>query len=219
MIVELNDITKTYQKGNRFFHIFQNFNLTVERKELLILSGKSGSGKSTLLALMGGYLKPDAGQVRYNGESILDIGDRTLSNIHANKIGYLPQSNIMVSEFTIMENIVLKSLIIGEKERESKALELMELLSISSLANQFPHELSGGELRRVAIARMLLNEAELYLIDEPTSGLDQDMVRSIMQYLQKCVHRGSTMVIATHDNMVKEYGSRIIEIDRNYNLG
>lgn len=210
MLLELNNITKSYQRGKRKFPVIAETSISIETGELLVLSGKSGSGKSTLLALMGGYLKPNAGKIRLNDEMITEMDDDELAIIHSEKIAYLPQSNVMLSEFTVMENICLQSFISGREYNKDKLTELIELLEISPLIDMYPPELSGGELRRVALARMFLNEVELYLIDEPSNGLDEVMVKKVMQYIQKYIQNGSTVVIATHDQMVKQYGNRNI---------
>lgn len=213
MISKLEHISKSYRRGSRCFEVFSDFSLSVKKQELLVLSGRSGSGKSTLLALAGGYLKPDQGTVSFDGQDITAMDDGKLSQIHVRDIGYLPQSNVMASEFTILENVLLKFLMSGKNEGEAQARELLELLGIAPLAERFPHELSGGELRRVAIARLLISEPKLYLIDEPSGGLDKEMIHTVMKYLTERVHKGGTVIVATHDDLVKEYGSRILEIE------
>lgn len=144
MISQLDNISKCYRRGSRSFEVFHDLSLSVNKQELLVLSGPSGSGKSTLLALIGGYLKPDQGNVFFSGKILSDMQDAELSQLHAENIGYLPQSNVMVSEFTILENVMLKSLMFGGNDRKEDATELLHVLEIEDLADKYPYELSGG---------------------------------------------------------------------------
>ena len=209
---KLENISKKYTRGSRSFEVFTNYNLEVKRNELLVLSGRSGSGKSTLLALLGGYLKADEGKVFFDGTNLSSKKDDELSHLHAERIAYLPQSNVMVSEFTVLENVMLKSLMAGDSDTTKKALSLLDLFGIGTLADRFPHELSGGELRRVSLARLFVGNPDLYLIDEPSGGLDKEATRIVMEYLKDRVRDGKTVVVATHDDIVKEYADRILEI-------
>ena len=184
---KLENISKKYTRGSRSFEVFSNYNLEVKRNELLVLSGRSGSGKSTLLALLGGYLKADEGKVFFDGMDLSSQNDSELSRLHTKRISYLPQSNVMVSEFTVLENVMLKSLMAGDPTNTEKALSLLDLFGIGALADRFPHELSGGELRRVSLARLFVGDPDLYLIDEPSGGLDKDAARVVMEYLKERV--------------------------------
>lgn len=122
----------------------------------------------------------------------------------------------MISEFTILENVMLKSLILGENDTKEAAMELLDRFEIGALADKYPFELSGGELRRAAIARLLISKPQLYLLDEPTNGLDKSMTAVVMKYLENSIQEGSTVVIATHDDLVMEYGSRIFEVEKEH---
>lgn len=216
MISQLDRISKCYRRGSRSFKVFHDLNLSVARQELLVLAGQSGSGKSTLLALLGGYLKPDQGNVFFDGKNISCMQDVELSQLHSENIGYLPQSNVMVSEFTVLENVMLKSLVLGENDTKEDAMELLHLFEIDALADKYPYELSGGELRRAAIARLFISNPKLYLLDEPTSGLDKNMTAVLMKYLESSIQEGATVVMATHDDFVMEYGSRIFEVEKRW---
>ena len=217
-LAQLENISKRYTRGSRSFEVFKDYNLSVHKQELLVLSGRSGSGKSTLLALLGGYLKPDDGKAYFDGNNLSSKKDSEISILHSDRIGYLPQSNVMVSEFTILENVMLKSLIDGDLDATDKALSLLKLFGIESLADRFPHELSGGELRRVSLARLFLSDPNFYLIDEPSGGLDKEATKIVMEYLSDRVREGKTVVVATHDDIVKEYADRTVEIEKTEKL-
>ena len=217
-LAQLENISKRYTRGSRSFEVFKDYNLSVRKQELLVLSGRSGSGKSTLLALLGGYLKPDDGKAYFDGNNLSSKKDSEISLLHSDRIGYLPQSNVMVSEFTILENVMLKSLIDGDLDATDKALSLLKLFGIESLADRFPHELSGGELRRVSLARLFLSDPDFYLIDEPSGGLDKEATKIVMEYLSDRVREGKTVVVATHDDIVKEYADRTVEIEETEKL-
>ncbi|MCR5702546.1 MAG: ATP-binding cassette domain-containing protein [Lachnospiraceae bacterium] len=212
MILQIEDVTKTYSRGNRVFDVIKNVWLDVKEQNLLVLSGKSGSGKSTLLALMGGYLTPDEGSVIYNEKNYQTISENELLRLHSDKIGYLPQSNVLLSDYTILENVLLPFLLFENERKKEEALEIMERLDIKELANRRPFELSGGELRRASIARLLLRQPQLYLLDEPSGGLDKETTQIVMECLKERVEKGATVVVATHDEQVLNYGTRVYEM-------
>ena len=213
MISRLSGVSKSYLRGSRSFEVFHDFNLSIKERELFILSGHSGSGKSTMLALLGGYLKADCGEVLFEDKNLSHMSDDELSVLHSEEIGYLPQSNVMVSELTILENVILKFLLSKDTDKRPEAMKLLEMLGIDKLADRYPCELSGGELRRAAIARLLLGRPKLYLLDEPSGGLDKECIHLVMNCLKRCTQEGSTVVVATHDDLVKEYATGMLELD------
>lgn len=212
MILQMEDVTKSYNRGNRVFKVIENVRLNVDKNELLVLSGKSGSGKSTLLALMGGYLRSDEGRILFGDKDYQLMNESELSKYHSDKIGYLPQSNVLLSDYTILENVLLPFLLFEKEEKKEDALDIMDRLGIKELAQRRPFELSGGELRRASIARLLLRRPLFYLLDEPSGGLDKDTTQIVMEYLKECVESGATVVVATHDDQVLEYGTRVYEM-------
>ena len=208
-------ISKSYKSGRR--KILDSLEISIDEGEFIAVMGESGSGKSTLLAVLAGILDPDLGQVLFEGKDLYKLSDEELSDIHKRKIGYVPQSNFFLKNYTILENIVEPFLAGSSEERiayEEKAKLHLEKLGIGDLADRFPHELSGGELKRAAIARALLTEPVLLIADEPTTGLDSGTGRIILDYLSEYVYSGHAVLVATHDDHVKEYAGQVFDIQK-----
>ena len=208
-------ISKSYKSGRR--KILDSLEISIDEGEFVAVMGESGSGKSTLLAVLAGILDPDEGQVLFEGKDLYKLSDEELSDIHKRRIGYVPQSNFFLKNYTILENIVEPFLAGSFEERiayEEKAKRHLENLGIGDLADRFPHELSGGELKRAAIARALLTEPVLLIADEPTTGLDSGTGRIILEYLSEYVYSGHAVLVATHDDHVKEYAGQVFDIQK-----
>ena len=208
-------ISKSYKSNRR--KILDSLEISIDEGEFIAVMGESGSGKSTLLAVLAGILDPDLGQVLFEGKDLYKLSDEELSDIHKRRIGYVPQSNFFLKNYTILENIVEPFLAGSSEERiayEEKAKLHLEKLGIGDLADRFPHELSGGELKRAAIARALLTEPVLLIADEPTTGLDSGTGRIILEYLSEYVYSGHAVLVATHDDHVKEYAGQVFDIQK-----
>lgn len=206
-------ISKSYKQNRR--KILDSLEVSIEEGEFVAVMGESGSGKSTLLAVLAGILAPDEGQVLFEGKDLYSLSDPELAEVHQKKIGYVPQSNFFMKNYTILENIVEPFLAVSDLEEEKlaeTAKDHLKKLGIADLADRFPHELSGGELKRAAIARAMLTAPVLLIADEPTTGLDTHTGQIILSYLSEYVSSGHAVLVATHDDHVKEYAGRVIAI-------
>ena len=215
MLLEVKEIEMTYPKSDR--KIFENISIELEKGSFTVVTGPSGSGKSTLLANAGGYLKPTAGKVIFENEDLYELNDKRISEIHSNSIGYVPQSNAMFKKFNVMENILMYSELkdIKEKyeEKKKRAEEITKKLKIDFLLKRYPYELSGGELKRVSIARALINNPVILIADEPTTGLDKETGKIILDFLSDYRSKKNAVLLATHDEEAIKYA------DKNINLG
>lgn len=214
MLLELKDIGMKYPKSDR--QVLKNVNLFADESFFITVTGASGSGKSTLLAIAGGYLKPESGKVIYKEKDLYSLKEKDISKLHAFEIGYVPQSNAMFKKYTIEENILMYSSLTenrdGYEDKKKKALETAEGLQIDNLLQRYPFELSGGELKRVSIARALINEPKILISDEPTTGLDKDTGKVILDYLSEYAGKGNCVIIATHDEKAVEYSDKTISL-------
>ena len=208
-ILELTRLTKEYKRGERMFKAVNNVNLSVQRGDFISIIGRSGSGKSTLLNMSAGLLKPTGGAVLFDGQDISGLADKQISLLRNEKIGFVPQGQSLLANFTVLENICVPWFLFKrEGEPAERALALLEKTGISHLAASYPKELSGGEMRRVAIARSLINAPELLIADEPTGDLDAETTADIMQLLHDIAREGTAVLIVTHELDTLSYGNK-----------
>lgn len=168
--------------------------------------GKSGSGKSSLLHILGGLDKPCQGEVIFKKNSIYNQNKNYLSNYRNNQIGFVFQSYHLLPDLTVYENIILPSSILNNKNAKSTVSELIEIMDLECRINHKPHELSGGEKQRVAIARSLINSPALILADEPTGNLDENTSKHVLNYLFQAINNFSkSIILVTHSKYVANY--------------
>jgi putative ABC transport system ATP-binding protein len=213
-LLELRELTKEYRRGGRAFNAVKSASLSVERGDFISITGRSGSGKSTLLNMSAGLITPTAGTVFFNGENLYQLNDTAISLLRNEQIGFVPQSMSLLANFTGLENVCLPWFLFkrenapGAPLPEERALALLEKTGISALAASYPKELSGGEMRRAAIARALINRPALLIADEPTSDLDAETTADIMRLLRGIARDGTAVLIVTHEPDTLSYGNK-----------
>ena len=213
IILEAKNISKTYKSGNVEVKALKPCSLTFQKGEFVAVVGKSGTGKSTLLKLLGTTEEPDGGEVLLEGESILHLKDKKLSEIRRRKIGFVYQDYSLLQEFSAYENIILPIRLDGKTPDTEKIEELMQLLGILSCKDKFPQEMSGGEQQRVAIARAFAISPAIILADEPTGNLDCENSNEVVTLLNKASKMyNQTIIMVTHDMQTADYADRIIHI-------
>ena len=213
-IIEMKEINKYYSIGANRLHALKNVNLKVEDGEFLAILGPSGSGKSTLMNLIGCMDKPDSGEYFLDGFAIHKAGEKQLSRIRNEKIGFIFQKYHLISTYNVLQNIVMPLLLRGMtlKEAEEASRDTIRMLGLDNRIHHKPNELSGGQQQRVAIARALVGEPSLLLADEPTGALDQTSGREVLRLFHRLHEMGNTIVMITHDLGVAEHAGRIIRI-------
>jgi putative ABC transport system ATP-binding protein len=213
-LLELNEVTKEYKRGGRSFNAVNRVSLSVEPGDFISITGRSGSGKSTLLNMSAGLLRPTAGTVLFDGDDIHSLNDRELSLLRNEKIGYVPQGQSLLSNFTVFDNVCIPWFLFKrEGDVEGRAFILLEKVGISHLAASYPRELSGGEMRRVSIARSLINEPRLLIADEPTGDLDAATTADIMTLFSRIAREGTAVLIVTHELDTLHYGNKTYSMD------
>jgi lipoprotein-releasing system ATP-binding protein len=210
-LLTCKNLSKIYFQGNERIEVLRNINIDIASHSKLAIIGSSGSGKSSLLNILGTLDKPTKGDIFINNSNITNLSDRNLSKIRNKNIGFVYQAHHLLPEFTAIENILLPSLILGEKKEysQNKAHELLELVGLKDRYNHKPSELSGGEKQRVAIARALINNPSFILMDEPTGNLDDKSTIKIISLIEQISNNSSSsFVIVTHDmNVAKNMDS------------
>lgn len=189
------------------FTALQPLDLTLEAGKLTIVTGRSGSGKSTLLNLLGGLLQPSSGTIQAGDTDLYALSDQELSVFRNRHIGIIPQGQTAVYSLTVLGNVLLPICLYRkvDEQNENRARSLLERLDIASLADCHPAELSGGELRRMAIARALLMNPEIVLADEPTADLDEENTDVVFRFLKQTAGEGCTVMLVTHEACAKAY--------------
>lgn len=212
-LINVNNLSKSFKRGERDFFAIDNVSFDVKEKDFINIIGKSGSGKSTLLTLLSAIIEPTSGDILVEGKNLSAMDDEEKSGYRNEFIGYVPQSLGTLPTLNVLDNVRLPYFF---KNREGDGVErarmLLDMCGILDLENDFCKNLSGGELKRVLIARALMNEPKILIADEPTSDLDSKTTIEIMDMLKEINEKGTTIIIVTHDNDLLKYGSRLLEM-------
>lgn len=215
-ILEVVDVTKTYGEGHTAVTAIAAASLSVAEGQFVSLLGPSGSGKTTLISMIGGLLTPTSGTIRLGDQVVSDMSKKELTNLRAERVGFVFQSSNLVPFLTARENLLYVASLPKKHSRKAaakRADELLGELGLSDRANNVPEKLSGGERQRVAIGRALMNDPDLILVDEPTAALDTALGRQVVQLLAREVkQRGKTGIMVTHDLRMVEYTDQVFEI-------
>ena len=213
MIIELENIAKSYPIGHRELQILKGINMNVEKGEMVAIMGPSGSGKTTLLNLIGCLDKPTSGKYNLDGKEVSNLKRGELAEVRGKKIGFIFQTFNLLPQLTALGNVELGLRYCGKHDTKL-AREALEKVGLGDRWNHRPSEMSGGEQQRVAIARAVVKNSPLILADEPTGNLDSHTGSDIMSILCNLhAEQGSTMVMITHDNKIAHYCQRIIHIE------
>jgi len=201
-MIEAKNIHKVYSDSKKPLSVLKGISLKIEKGEFVAIVGPSGAGKSTLLHLLGGLDSPTSGEIIFQGEDIYKLNDEELARARNIKIGFVFQFYHLLSELTVLENVLLPGLIGNQKADEVKksAMELLEKVGLNQRIDHFPSQLSGGEKQRVAVARSLINNPNLLLCDEPTGNLDSSSGEGIISLIKDInIKNKMTVVLVTHN--------------------
>lgn len=213
-ILQTQDLTKIYGRGETAVQALNHVNINIEKGEFVAITGASGSGKSTLLHMLGAVDCPTSGKVLIDGDDIFSMKAKNLAVFRRRKIGFIFQFYNLIPVLTARENIAVPVMLDGQKVDEAYLEEIMEALGIRERANHLPNQLSGGQQQRVAIARALIHRPSIILADEPTGNLDTKNGREIISLLKSSVRKyGQTLVLITHDQSVAAQADRIIVVE------
>jgi ABC-type lipoprotein export system ATPase subunit len=212
-VLSARGLVKQVGGGRARQQILSGVDLDVVEGEMVAVLGRSGSGKSTLLNLLGGLDRPDAGRIAVVGEELTRAGERTLDRIRLRRIGFIFQSFQLIEELTGEENVLLASRLPGAPSGgPRRAAALIERLGVGGVASHRPHELSGGEQQRFAIARALVNDPVLVLADEATGNLDQDSAAAVIATLGELADEGRAVVLVTHEAQSAVAADRVLHL-------
>lgn len=208
-VLEFENVSKTYKMGDETIKALDGLNLTLKKGSFKAVMGPSGSGKSTFLHVAGILDMPSTGIVKINGKETSKLSVKEQAKLRRNEIGFIFQRFNLMSQLTVLENIMLPMI----EEDTKKALDLLNKMDLSSKANKYPGQLSGGEQQRVAIARALINDPSIILADEPTGELDTKNADSIMHILKDLNQKeGVSIVVVTHNQASADFADEILQM-------
>ena len=213
-VLELRDVTRTYELGDIAVHALQGVSLEIGRGELVAIMGSSGSGKSTLLNILGCLDLPTSGTYLLDGIDVHDLDEDDLADIRNRKLGFVFQSFNLVPRTSALANVELPLGYagLGRGDRRRRALQALTAVGLGDRTRHQPSELSGGQQQRVAMARALVTNPAVILADEPTGNLDSHSTHELLRMLLELNARGSTIVLITHEPDVASIAGRIIRL-------
>jgi len=220
IILDVNDLTKTYIVGNSIVTALNKVNLTVKKGEFIAIVGPSGSGKTTLINCLGALDFPDSGKIMYNVDSegmgldITQMTNKQHKKMRLRKIGLIFQFYNLFPILTAYENIELPMLLDKKDSgvREEKVISLLRRIGLEERMKHLPSQMSGGEQQRVTIARALVNDPLIILADEPTGELDTETTTNIMKIFLDLKNSGESILMVTHNRRIAEVADRIITL-------
>ena len=207
------NIHKIYNNGKKDLHVLRGVDLKINRGEFIAIVGPSGAGKSTLLHILGGLDTPTQGKVIFEKEEIYSLSDQEISRLRNLKVGFIFQFYNLLSEFTVLENVIMPAEIAGS-DSKNEALILLDKMGLKERAGYFPNQLSGGEKQRVAIARGLINNPRLLLCDEPTGNLDSKNGEEIISIIKKInLENSMAVVMVTHNIELTKQANKVYHLE------
>ena len=212
-MIETHHLSKLYSRG---LYALRDLNLTVNKGEFVFLTGPSGAGKSTFLRLLLVQEKPSEGELFVNGHNLAMLSRSDIQE-YRRGIGFIFQDFKLIPSRTVFENISFVSEVLGvpAAQQKRRAFQVLKWVGLQHRMNAYPHDLSGGEQQRIAIARALASDPMLLLADEPTGNLDPDLSLEIMNLLREINAGGTTVLVATHDReLIRLVGRRTITLDQ-----
>ena len=217
MILRTENVTRQYfrqGKGTNVFTALQETSLSISGGKLIEIMGRSGSGKSTLLNVCAGLLEPTTGKVFLDDTDLYALEDKERSRLRNQAIGVIPQGQTGLRSLTVLENVLLPCEMYGITGQEEYAMELLDRVGIADVAGTDPSELSGGEMRRLSIARALIRNPGVLLADEPTGDLDDENTHVVLGMLRRFADEGTAVLLVTHESDAEEYADEVYRMEK-----
>jgi putative ABC transport system ATP-binding protein len=214
-IVCIKDVIKRFTVGESELTILKGVSLEIDPGEFVAIVGPSGNGKSTLLNMITGIDHPSEGEVIVTGQSVHTMSENELAVWRGEHLGIIFQFFQLLPALSLVKNVMLPMDLVKKvprKERQKRAMELLDIVGLADQAHKLPSQVSGGQQQRAAIARALANDPPLLVADEPTGNLDSATSEDVFQLFLDLVSQGKTMIMVTHSRSLAARGSRIIEI-------
>jgi putative ABC transport system ATP-binding protein len=202
-MLEVRNLRKDFLQAGTRIEVLKDVNFVADKAETVAILGQSGSGKSTLLSLLAGLDKPSSGEVRIQGQALTDLDETSLALVRAKRLGIVFQQFHLMGTLTALENVSLALEILRIPDAKKKAEEALAKVGLSHRTNHLPHQLSGGECQRIAIARAYVARPEILLADEPSGNLDTRTGNQVMDLLFELVSStGTSLLLVTHNEQL-----------------
>ncbi|KRO76349.1 MAG: ABC transporter ATP-binding protein [Schleiferiaceae bacterium] len=215
-LIELQNVVKVYESQAGTVTAIHGVSTSFEEGEFTAIVGPSGCGKTTLLNAIGGLDRPNQGHIRIDGVNIVDLKDRDLIDFRLQHIGFVFQAYNLIPVLTALENtgFILELQGVSKKERDARAMELLEAVGLADRAHNRPNQLSGGQQQRVAVARALASRPRFVLADEPTANLDSKSTETLLDIMAALNEKEkTTFIFSTHDQRVIDRARRILPLE------
>jgi ABC-type lipoprotein export system ATPase subunit len=212
-VVAVSGVTKSFGEGRGARKVLDDAHLRVHAGEVVAILGRSGTGKSTLLHLIGGLDRPDAGTITVAGEPVTGVGERALSRLRSRRVGFVFQFFHLLPELSGEANVLLAGRVRGASpDAAVRGQALIDRLGLREVASSLPHQLSGGEQQRFAIARALVNDPAVLLADEPTGNLDTRAGAEVLRLLRAGAEEGRAVIVVTHESAAADIADRVLTL-------
>ena len=214
MLLKATNLSKTFKRGNVQFSAVNDVSISLTENSFTFIVGRSGSGKTTLLNLLSGLLNPTTGEVVFEDRNIFNMNDKDKSFYRNAEIGFVPQVLGTLPNLTVLDNVRLPFFMFKrDGNDDDRALSLLEMMGILHLKDEMPSSLSGGEEKRMLIARSLMNAPRLLIADEPTSNLDSETTKEVMEGIKRVNRQGVSCLIVTHDESIIEKNADVYRME------
>ena len=214
-MIKIDRLTKSFIRNGAEFPAVKEVVMSIEKGRLVAVIGQSGSGKTTLFNMIAGLIKPTSGIITINDKDITTLSEKELAKYRNQDVGYILQGNSMLNNFTVLDNVCMPAYLSACKEEvRLRAKELLAEMGLKGYENEYPKNLSGGAVKRVSIARAMINNPVLLLADEPTSNLGPENSRKVMELLQKISENGTAVLVSTHEMECLEYVDEILKMQK-----
>lgn len=214
-MIRVENLTKKFTRNEKDFDAVHDASLEIKKGEFAAIIGHSGSGKTTLFNSIAGLITPTAGKVYIDGNELTAMTENDKAVFRNHNMGYVLQGQSLLNNFTILDNICMPAYLSSEvDEFKERALDLLKEIGLEEYANDYPSNLSGGEIRRVAIVRAMINNPKVILADEPTSNLDPENSHKVMKMLQDISKAGTTVLLSTHELEYLSYVDNVFKMEK-----
>lgn len=214
IILKAVDVGKRFDgDGERQTSVLNHVSLELYERDFTVIMGASGAGKSTLLYALSGMDRISSGQVQYKGQDISMLRENRLAELRAKEFGFVFQQTHLVSNLTILENAMVAGFLSGVRDAKRQAEELLKRMGVAHVMHRLPHQVSGGEAQRAAIARAMMGDPGILFADEPTGALNKKNSQDVLDLLTALNRTGQTMLMVTHDLRAALRGNRILYLE------